>query len=166
MTRLQARLTGALKGSGRIVLISGEAGYGKTTLMTHFARHTLQTYPNLIVAGGNCEAFVGDGTPYLPFRDILALLTCDVETPGQSFLFSRVKRAGSGCYSLLRRRYWSIKNPDLIDVFLSGARLRQRILAHPIAVDRCRAQLAKLDQEAAKPRKAPQRGSRKRTLNC
>ncbi len=40
MGGVQAHLTGALKGSGRIVLISGEAGYGKTTLMTHFARHT------------------------------------------------------------------------------------------------------------------------------
>ena len=62
MARLEAHLTGALNGSGRIVLISGEAGYGKTTLMTAFGRHALDRYPNLIVAGGSGEALAGAGS--------------------------------------------------------------------------------------------------------
>ncbi len=157
MARLESHLVGALNGSGRIVLISGEAGYGKTTLMTEFARHALERYPNLIVAGGNCEALVGAGTPYLPFRDILAQLTCDVETSGHSSLFSRDQA----------RRLWSLlphavqalidHGPSLVHVFLSGERLRQRILAHPIAADRCRAQLDGLVQGAVQSQGVSQR---------
>ena len=157
MARLEAHLTAALNGRGRIVLISGEAGYGKTMLMTEFARHAMDRYPNLIVAGGNCEALIGAGEPYLPFRDALAQLTCDVETPGQSSLFSRDQA----------RRLWSLlpysaqmlfeQGPNLIDVFVSGARLQQRILSHPIAADRCRVQLDALAQGSVQPQKAPQR---------
>jgi hypothetical protein len=33
----------------------------------------------LIVAGGNCNAYTGRGDPYLPFREILELLTGHVE---------------------------------------------------------------------------------------
>jgi hypothetical protein len=33
----------------------------------------------LIVASGNCNAYTGIGDPYLPFREILGLLTGDVE---------------------------------------------------------------------------------------
>ncbi|MEZ4609397.1 MAG: AAA family ATPase [Caldilineaceae bacterium] len=72
-----------------MVFISGEAGRGKTTLMTGFARHALATYPDLIVAGGNSEAYAGTGNPYLPFRDILALLTGDMETPGHVRVLSQ-----------------------------------------------------------------------------
>ncbi|MCO5244418.1 MAG: ATP-binding protein [Anaerolineae bacterium] len=50
MAQLEAHLTAALNGRGRIVLISGEAGYGKTMLMTEFARHAMDRYPNLIAA--------------------------------------------------------------------------------------------------------------------
>ena len=157
MARLEAHLIGARNGSGRIVLISGEAGYGKTTLMTEFARHAMDRYPNLIVAGGNCEALVGADIPYLPFRDTLAQLTCDLETPGQSFLFSRDQA----------RRLWSFlphaaqmlfnHSLSLIDVFLSGARLQERILAHPIAADRCRVLLDALAQESVRLQKVSQR---------
>ncbi len=157
MARLEAHLIGALNGSGRIVSISGEAGYGKTTLMIEFARYALDRYPNLIVAGGNCEALVGAGTPYLPFRDTLAQLSCDVETPGQSSLFSRDQA----------RRLWSLlphtvqmlidHGPNLIDVFVSGARLQQRILAHPVAAVRCRIQLDMMAKTSAQQRKVSQR---------
>lgn len=157
MARLEAHLTGALNGSGRIVLIGGEAGYGKTTLMTEFARHALDRFPNLIVAGGNCEALVGASTPYLIFRDTLAQLTCDVETPGHSFLFSRDQA----------RRLWSLlphaaqilfsHGRNLIDVFVSGASLQERVLAHPIAADRCRALFDAPAQESMRSHKVSQR---------
>ncbi|MCB0072665.1 MAG: AAA family ATPase [Caldilineaceae bacterium] len=157
MAQLDTHLTGARNGSGRIVFISGEAGRGKTTLMTEFARHALATYPDLIVAGGNSEAYAGTGNPYLPFRDILALLTGDMETPGHVRVLSQDQV----------RRLWTLlpfsaqavleQNPDLIDVFVAGARLRRQILAHPIAATLCRAQIEALDQHPARPGNVPQR---------
>ncbi len=157
MAQLETHLTGALNGSGRIVFIAGEAGYGKTTLMAEFARHALTTYPDLIVAGGNCEAYAGAGNPYLPFRDIMALLTCDVETPGRAGLLSQDQT----------RRLWALlphsaqalidHGPDLIDVFVSGARLLQRVLTHPIAADACQAQLEALTQQPNAAGEVPQR---------
>ena len=157
MAQLDAHLTGALNGSGRIVFISGEAGRGKTTLMTEFARHALATYPDLIVAGGNSEAYAGTGNPYLPFRDILALLTGDMETPGHVRLLSQDQV----------RRLWALlpfsaqallaQYPDLIEVFVSGTRLRRQILAHPIAATVCREQLDLLDQRQTRLGDVPQR---------
>jgi transcriptional regulator with XRE-family HTH domain len=64
-----------LAGDGRVVFITGEAGEGKTTLMAEFARRAQATHSDLIVAGGNCNAFTGVGDPYLPFRDVFSLLT-------------------------------------------------------------------------------------------
>ncbi|MDX1417902.1 MAG: AAA family ATPase, partial [Candidatus Promineifilaceae bacterium] len=157
MARLEDHLTGALNGNGRTVLISGEAGYGKTTLMTEFARHVLDRYPNLIVAGGKCEALTGTGTGYFLFRDTLAQLTCDLESPGQSFLFSRDQA----------RRLWSLlphaslllvnHGSNLIDVLVSGARLRERILAHSIAAERSLVWLDALAQKPVQPREVSQR---------
>lgn len=156
IARLEAHLRGAMNGSGRIVLICGEAGYGKTTLMTAFARHALDRYPDLIAAGGNCESFVGVNTPYLPFRDTLAQLTCEVETPGQSFLFSRDQA----------RRLWALfphavetlidHGPNLIDAFLSTTRLQQRVMSHSIAADLFQKKLDTLAGESTQPRKVSQ----------
>lgn len=157
MSQLKAHLIGALNGNGRIVFIAGEAGCGKTTLMAEFARDALKTYPNLIVASGNCEAYAGAGNPYLPFRDLLASLTCDVETPGRAPLLTQDQM----------RRLWSLlphvaealidHAPDLLDSFISPARLHRRIMDHPLVGDSCRAQLEALAQQQSSAREAPQR---------
>ena len=157
MVQLDAHLTSVLNGSGRIVFITGEAGYGKTTLMAEFARHAMTTYPDLIVASGDCEAYAGAGDPYLPFRDVMAMLTGDVETSGRMRLLSEGQT----------RRLWALlpystqtlvdHGPDLIDVLVSGARMQQRVIAHPIAADACRAQLGVLASLPARGEEVPQR---------
>ena len=40
----------------------------------------MQSHPNLLVASGNCNAYAGVGDPYLPFREVLGMLSGDVET--------------------------------------------------------------------------------------
>jgi tetratricopeptide (TPR) repeat protein len=39
----------------------------------------MDAHPDLLVARGDCSAYSGVGDPYLPFRDVMAMLTGDVE---------------------------------------------------------------------------------------
>ncbi len=81
LARLDVQLNVALAGKGGIVFISGEAGDGKTVLVRLSLRQSQAQHPELIVATGNCNAYTGMGDPYLPFREILELLTGDIEGP-------------------------------------------------------------------------------------
>jgi hypothetical protein len=47
--------------------------------MDAFARQALVSYPDLLIARGNCDAYSGAGDAYSPFRDVMAMLTRDVE---------------------------------------------------------------------------------------
>lgn len=78
LARLSEALEQALTGDGRVILVAGEAGQGKTTLMRAFAERAQATTPELLVAGGACNAYTGSGDPFHPFREILAQLTGDV----------------------------------------------------------------------------------------
>jgi hypothetical protein len=80
MARLEEFLTRALAGQGQVVFITGEAGSGKSMLLQEFVRRALITHADLLVAGGNCNAFTGIGDPYLPFRELLQQLTGDMES--------------------------------------------------------------------------------------
>jgi transcriptional regulator with XRE-family HTH domain/tetratricopeptide (TPR) repeat protein len=71
-------------GECRLAFIAGEAGCGKTALMAEFTRIATASNPELLVASGNCTAFAGIGDPYLPFREIMGLLTGDIEFHGSS----------------------------------------------------------------------------------
>jgi predicted ATPase/DNA-binding XRE family transcriptional regulator len=79
LARLKADLQQALAGNGMPVFLLGEAGNGKTTLMREFARIAQEANPRLLVAGGQCNAQTGLGDPFRPFRDILGILTGDLE---------------------------------------------------------------------------------------
>ncbi len=78
-------------GQGQLVFITGEAGSGKTALAHEFARRAQATSADLIIVGGTCNAHTGAGEPYLPFREILELLTCDRDAHLTSGLFSAVQ---------------------------------------------------------------------------
>lgn len=80
LRKLTSHLDGALTGNGNIVFITGEAGDGKTMLAHGFIRQSLEQHPNLVVATGSGNAYTGIGDPYLPFREILELLTGDIES--------------------------------------------------------------------------------------
>jgi DNA-binding SARP family transcriptional activator len=79
LARLGAFLEETLSGQGRVVFVSGGPGQGKTALLAEFARRALDDHPHLAVAQGNCSAYAGVGDPYLPFREVLAMLTGEIE---------------------------------------------------------------------------------------
>jgi predicted ATPase len=79
LTQLNDNLGRALEGQGKICFVTGEAGAGKSSLVTAFAEQAQAQHEDLVVALGTCDAQTGMGDPYLPFREILGLFTGDVE---------------------------------------------------------------------------------------
>lgn len=52
LARLNAHLNAVLEGHGRAVFVTGEAGQGKTALLTAFAERACSEVPDLVVARG------------------------------------------------------------------------------------------------------------------
>jgi hypothetical protein len=136
LAMLGEHLGAALAGQGRVVFVTGEAGRGKTALMAEFARRAQAAHAELVAAGGNCSAYSGLGDPYLPFRDVMGMLTGDVERAWAAGTITREHA----------RRLWRLtphsaqaladEGPDLIDVFVSGSGLVKRASASaPDSVD-------------------------------
>src|SRR4051794_37107627 len=73
--QLRTFLDRALAGQGQMAFVAGEAGSGKTALVRAFTEQVQTEHIDLMVAPGNCNAQSGLGDPYLPFRDVLAVLT-------------------------------------------------------------------------------------------
>lgn len=126
---LDGMLEQTLAGNGRVVFVTGEAGSGKTALIQAWARQAQKAHADLVVAGGSGSAYTGIGDPYLPFRQILELLTGDVEARWAAGAITR-ERA---------RRLWTAlplavhalveHGPDLIDTFVPRQGLRRRAQA-------------------------------------
>jgi predicted ATPase len=66
-------------GQGQVCFVTGEAGSGKTALVTEFSRRAEEKHTDLVVAIGQCDAHTGIGDPCLPFREVLCHLTGDVK---------------------------------------------------------------------------------------
>jgi DNA-binding SARP family transcriptional activator len=86
---LDSFLNLTLNGRGRVVFVTGETGSGKTALLQEFSSLAQDSHKELVIAGGNCNAHTGIGDPYLPFREILELLTGDVEARWSAGTISR-----------------------------------------------------------------------------
>lgn len=80
LVQLDSALAAAVTGKGRVICVAGEAGIGKTRLVQEFTRLAQERHADLLVAIGDCSAQGGIGEAYLPFREVLGLLTGDLET--------------------------------------------------------------------------------------
>jgi DNA-binding SARP family transcriptional activator len=129
LARLDESLERTLAGDGRIAFVTGEAGTGKTALVREYARRAQARHTDLIVAGGDCNAYTGAGDPYLPFREVLGQLTGDVES---SWAAGAIGTDGA-------RRLWLLiplaiqslleTSPGLIHTFLAAPPLAARAAA-------------------------------------
>ncbi len=79
LNKLAGLLSRALAGEGRVALVTGEAGSGKTALLEGFGRQALSAEGDLLVAVGRCSAHSGAGDAYQSFREIVRMLTGDPE---------------------------------------------------------------------------------------
>jgi DNA-binding SARP family transcriptional activator/predicted ATPase len=121
----------ALAGQGRVVFVTGEAGSGKTALIQEFNRRTQEKHPDLIVASGNCNAYTGIGDPYLPLREILGLLSGDVEARWAAGAMSREHALRLWNTLPLTAQALLENGPDLIDTFIPGSALLERASLYP-----------------------------------
>jgi DNA-binding SARP family transcriptional activator len=80
LDHLNHALEMALAGQGQVIFITGDVGSGKTTLAEAFCHSSMDRHAQLLVANGCGDAYLEAGTPYLPFRGILQMLTGDIET--------------------------------------------------------------------------------------
>jgi len=127
LDHLHAALQRAMDGHGDLLLISGSAGQGKTALVKEFVQQALESHQNLAAAWGNSQAYFGSGDPFLPFREILEMLTGQVEHRWEAGTISHDHA----------RRLWHLTAPcaqavveqgsGLIGTFLSGRTLLHRV---------------------------------------
>jgi DNA-binding SARP family transcriptional activator/predicted ATPase len=119
----------ALGGQGRVIFVTGEAGSGKTALIQEFTRWAQVAHADLVSAGGNCNAHTGIGDPYLPFREVLELLSGEVEARWAAGAVTRDYARRSWNMLPFTARALVEVGPDLIDTFVPGTVLIERASA-------------------------------------
>jgi tetratricopeptide (TPR) repeat protein len=128
LAQLDAFLNGALAGQGRVIFITGGPGRGKTALMDAFARRAMEAHPDLLVTSGNCNAYSDVGDPYLPFRDVMAMLTGDVEAKWDAGAITRDHAQRLWAAFPLVVQALLDHGPHLLDVLVPGAALLDRAM--------------------------------------
>jgi adenylate cyclase len=118
LKRLAEFLNLALGGDGQVCFVVGEAGSGKTALVSEFAQRAQEKYKDLIVVVGQCDAQTGVGDPYLPFREILNQLTGDVEEDVSRGVITEENANRLKQFLRLSGQAIMETGPDLISLFL------------------------------------------------
>jgi DNA-binding SARP family transcriptional activator len=130
LQQLEKFLDLSLAGHGRVAFVIGETGSGKSLLLQEFARRAEIAHPELVCASGSCNAYTGIGDPYLPFREILDLLTGDVEAKGMAGTITR--ETGQRLWNMLPSAVQAMVDlgPDLVDTFVPRATLLEHASAY------------------------------------
>lgn len=128
---VQSHLQSTMAGNGRVIFITGEAGQGKTTLMAEFAYRAQSDHPKLVVAAGACQALAGIADPYLPFRDLMALLSGDWQRPwlGGEIPTAHIRRLQA--IAPQTAQAIAAYAPDLVDIIVPASARSQRPNIHP-----------------------------------
>jgi adenylate cyclase len=127
LEQLAGFLDRALLGQGTVCFVTGEAGSGKTALVTEFARRVQEQHKDLVIAVGQSDAQTGVGDAYLPFREVLSQLTGDVEA---ELARGAITQENAGrLRGLLRLSGQALVEvgPDLVGIFVPGAGLAMRV---------------------------------------
>ena len=129
LSRLDGFLEATLAGRGQVVFVTGSAGRGKTSLVNEFSRRAQATHTELLVVTGHCNAYAGAGDPYLPFRDVMGMLTGAVEAKWMAGAITR--QHAQRLWHALPETVQALLDagPDLIDIFVAGAALTARAAA-------------------------------------
>jgi predicted ATPase len=145
LAQLAAWLERALAGQGQVCFVTGEAGAGKTALVTEFVHRAQGTHTDLLIVAANCNTQSGIGDPYLPFRELLSRL---VGLTGEATLPEATGQP-TGIRSRPGRAL-ADHGPDLIDIFVPGDALLAQLAGHSATRSEWMNQLAMLVQRKAK----------------
>ena len=129
MAHLNRWLAAALEGRHRVVFATGGAGQGKTALIQAFCDAAQEKNASLIAASGSGNAYTGTGDPYLPFREILELLTGDVDVQAPDGIARPEYVRRLRALLPIAAEALVESGPDLIDTFVAGRHLLQRAAA-------------------------------------
>ena len=127
--QLHEQLAQALSGQGRIVFISGEAGQGKSSLMSEFAHQALDSNQDLLLARGWSDVYTGQGDPLLPFRDIFRTLAGDYDHAAMRGILNRQLAIRLAAAIPKFARASLDYGPHLIDTLIPGSPIESH-LAH------------------------------------
>jgi predicted ATPase/Tfp pilus assembly protein PilF len=127
LARLDSYLRKALVGEGQVCFVIGEAGSGKTALVHEFTRRAQTRHSRLVTAFGLCDAQTGIGDAYLPFREVLDLLTGDVDAKLEQGTITREN--AQRLRSLVSSSAEALMElgPDLLELFIPWAGLAVRL---------------------------------------
>jgi DNA-binding winged helix-turn-helix (wHTH) protein/tetratricopeptide (TPR) repeat protein len=89
LSKLGELLQSAVNGVGRVALVTGEPGIGKTALAATFVYAARKRNPDLLLARGTCVEQYGAGEPYLVFLDALGSM---LQGPGGEDLVALLRR--------------------------------------------------------------------------
>jgi len=126
LDRLDSLLANATEGSGQICFVTGEAGFGKTSLTAEFARRAQQRDEELLVVFGDCNAQTGIGDPYLPFREVLGMLAGDIDDKVAQGVTTEENASRLKNFLQVSKRIIVDVGPDLIDILVPGVGLATR----------------------------------------
>lgn len=101
IAQLDRSLQQALRGKGRIIFVTGESGTGKTFLVDEFARRASAAIGDLAVISTSCVVRGEADAPFGPMRELLSMVTGDLESRWSAGLLSREQA----------RRLWDLLPP-------------------------------------------------------
>lgn len=120
---LQKQLAETLNGKGRVILVSGEPGSGKTSLVKEFSLLADKQVSELIVVTSECDALTGSNTAYAPFKQLMEFIYGDLSDPKKSSKSKeKIRNTAASSIEILMEFA-----PDLIGTFIPGASLLAKI---------------------------------------
>jgi len=124
---LQTHLSAALDGHGRVVFVTGEAGTGKTALLTAFADRACRAVPELVAVRGAGTSVGGLGDPYFPIRDAFRMLAADAHTPLQADQLTRPQAQRLSAFASTVAQMIADHGPRLLGVLVPAQTVTERL---------------------------------------
>ena len=150
LARLDRMLECAWAGTGSVAFVTGEVGTGKSALLAEFVRRAQRSHPDLVIAQGKAPTPGAANDPYAAFRQVLALVTGDVEASLAAGVLD-VEQA-ERLWRLMPRSVQVLTDvaPDVLGTLVPAARLLARARVAAAAGGGDRGWLARLEQLVAR----------------